>query len=145
MHLHLKMDISQIISNTYIKIFGVAIFAIGFNIFYFLEKIKNKVSQIEDKIIESINDKYKNNNLKAQDVIYVHNTLTKRKSDLSTIKNSIDTNLWSGIGFLVGSIIGFISNMLVLSDELAIMILFTAGVLFTISFIQLFYWYIKKS
>jgi len=138
------MGIETIISNQYLWLFVGSLFGVSFNVLIFLEKIRDKITHIEGNIVNKLKTKYKNNNLNVNDVILVYNNLSKDKSLFRNINYYLEVNLWSGISFPIGCLIGFFSEMIGFSDVLALIIIITSGLIFSISFIILIIYYIRN-
>ena len=88
------MEINQLLQNGYLQLLGISLFVVSFNVFLFLEKIKNKVFETEKIIKDDIINKFKKKTINADNVIFIHESLTKNRIDLESTKSSIDLSLW---------------------------------------------------
>ena len=61
------VSIELLINNGYAIVLVVSVFVVGFDIVYFLEKVKEKINNHRQNLLNSFQQKYGNNPIKAED------------------------------------------------------------------------------
>lgn len=138
------MGIEIFLSNGYLWLFVTSLFIVGFDVIYFLEKVRDKLSAIEDRIKDNLKQKYKDKSIKINDAILIHSKLSQNKSLFGNVNYYLQLNLWSGILFPIFSLIGLVSNLTNSNEGLAIILLFGSTIMFSITLIILIIYYINK-
>ena len=134
----------NLLTNKYAILLLVSLFGVGFNIFYFLEKVKEKLKNKKQELISSFSQKF-GDNPKTQDVVFIFNNLIKQNDEYSAIESVIDLNLDGGIGFISGCVLGIFSSVLTfISQDLILTILFLSGLILVVSIVRLMFWHIKN-
>ena len=135
----------QLLNNKYTILLFISLFGVGLNIFYFLEKVKEKIKTNKEKLIDTFQQKFGDNPIKNQDVVFIFHSLDKQNEEFSTIDSFIDTSLYGGIGFIAGCVLGIFSVVLpFISQDLILTILFVSGFVLVISFVRLMHWHLKN-
>ena len=146
MHYQQRNDmitINDLIGNGYVLLLGGSLILYAIDIIYFLEKIRQKISNQEQAILTNFQQKYGNACIKFNDVVDIFKTMRKSEEDLLDPENSIKQSKWSGISIIIGCVIGIFASFTegIIPQYIPLMILFISGGIFVFSFVVLLKWY----
>ncbi len=138
------MDFQIIYSNPYLRTLIAALIIYLAHVIFLVERIKKKLSDtvsVQDKQLEK---QYDGTVLSTKSFIAIYDFLRKSRSEFGRLKDAINLNIWGGVVFMSGCVVGFISQISELSQDFGIMLMFTGGTIFIITIVQMIYWYVKN-
>jgi len=136
------IEFGTLYNNLYLRVFVVSIIIYIANVLILIEKIKKKLNVRKESSDKILVKKFRK--VTPMAFIKMYDELRESRAVFATTENYISQNIWGGVIFLSGCLVGFIAQQFGVSQDLGIMLIFLGFVLFFVTLIYLLYWYVKK-
>ncbi|MCK5107503.1 MAG: hypothetical protein KAQ83_02145 [Nanoarchaeota archaeon] len=138
------LDVSLIYNSLYLRMFIGGLILYSAHFFLLIDKVKVKIEKCKEDFDKKLEKENGGKIIYTKTFIEMYELVRSSRNEYSTIFSTIKSNIISGVIFLIGCLIGFITKLNNFSEDLAILLVLIGAIIFLITLIQMIYWYFQK-